>query len=100
MTTKPNDDQQTMTMNTTMNTTAINESNTNQHLTIQDKLKLKERILEIQTRFTMQELATELNMDRRTLARFVNHLIEEGLIQRLTGWDYKVIEPNTAWKIN
>lgn len=70
------------------------------HLTIQDKLILKERILEIQYRFTMQELAVTLNLERRTLARFVNHLIEEGLIQRLTGWDYKVVQPNTDWKFN
>lgn len=79
---------------------AVKDLSKDQHLTIKDKLKLKNCILEIQTRFTMAELANTLNMDRRTLSRFINTLIEEGYVQRLTGWDYKVTEPNVDWKIN
>lgn len=68
------------------------------HLNTKNKLKLKEFILEKQVPFTVSSLLTEIEMDRRSLARFLLILIDEGYVEKTAKWEYQVVKPDTSWK--
>lgn len=66
----------------------------------ENKLKLREYILEKQKPFTISELCEEVDMERRSLARFILTMIDEGYLYRKTGREYAVVKLSTSWKIN
>ena len=67
---------------------------------IEDKLILKEFILEIQGNFTVSMLLDEIEMERRSLVRVINNLIEDGYLTKVSGWNYRVNIDSSDWKIN
>ena len=67
---------------------------------IEDKLVLKEFILEIQGNFTISMLLNEIEMERRSLVRVISNLIEDGYLTKVSGWNYRVNIDSTDWKIN
>lgn len=66
----------------------------------EDKLLLKEYILEIQGDFTISMLLKNIDMERRSLTRFIYTLIDEEYVQKVSGWKYTVVVSDSSWKLN
>lgn len=67
---------------------------------LENRQKLKDYLMEKQENFSISDLNAELGCHRRTLARVLSQMVEDGQIESLTNsWDYRVVLPDTSWKI-